>query len=99
MAYKVAGGSKWWQVRAGPGVEAEWIVMKKDWKEYEKSQRPSAGVSPVDETGKNKADSHSRDKSGAGSPRPTPVNDETAEDSGCECVASGRRADRQSERR
>lgn len=33
MAYKVAGGSKWWQVRAGPGVEGEWIVMKKDWKE------------------------------------------------------------------
>jgi hypothetical protein len=38
MAYKVAGGSKWWQVRAGPGVEAEWIVMKKDWKEYTKAQ-------------------------------------------------------------
>jgi hypothetical protein len=33
MAFKVAGGTKWWQVRAGPGVEAEWIVMKKDWKE------------------------------------------------------------------
>lgn len=32
MAYKIAGGSKWWQVRAGPGVEAEWIVMKKNWK-------------------------------------------------------------------
>jgi len=34
MAYKVAGGTKWWQVRAGSGVEAEWIIMKKDWKEY-----------------------------------------------------------------
>jgi len=33
MAYKIAGGSKWWQVRAGSGVEGEWIVMKKDWKE------------------------------------------------------------------
>lgn len=33
MAFKVAGGTKWWQVRAGQGVEAEWIVMKKDWKE------------------------------------------------------------------
>ena len=33
MAYKVAGGTKWWQIRAGPGVEGEWIVMKKDWKE------------------------------------------------------------------
>ncbi|KAL7422038.1 hypothetical protein Q5752_003811 [Cryptotrichosporon argae] len=34
MAYKVAGGSKWWQVRAGPGVEAEWIVLKREWKSY-----------------------------------------------------------------
>ncbi|WWC89008.1 uncharacterized protein L201_003925 [Kwoniella dendrophila CBS 6074] len=32
MAYKIAGGTKWWQVRAGLGVEGEWIVMKKDWK-------------------------------------------------------------------
>ena len=36
MAYKVAGGSKWWQVRAGPGVEAEWIVMRKDWEKAQK---------------------------------------------------------------
>lgn len=36
MAYKIAGGTKWWQVRAGSGVEAEWIVMKKDWREYRK---------------------------------------------------------------
>ncbi|WRT66661.1 uncharacterized protein IL334_003621 [Kwoniella shivajii] len=33
MAYKIAGGTKWWQVQSGQGVEAEWIVMKKDWKE------------------------------------------------------------------
>lgn len=38
MAYKVAGGTKWWQVRAGPGVEAEWIVLKKDWKDYQRSK-------------------------------------------------------------
>lgn len=37
MAYKIAGGSKWWQVRTGPGVEAEWIVMKKDWKEQKRN--------------------------------------------------------------
>ena len=36
MAYKIAGGSKWWQVRAGHGVEAEWIVMKD---EYRRSER------------------------------------------------------------
>lgn len=28
MAYKIAGGTKWWQVRAGKGVEAEWIAIK-----------------------------------------------------------------------
>lgn len=39
MAYKIAGESKWWQVRAGPGVEAEWIVMKKDWREYSKYRK------------------------------------------------------------
>ena len=39
MAYKIAGGSKWWQVRAGPGVEGEWIIMKKDWKDYQAKER------------------------------------------------------------
>jgi hypothetical protein len=38
MAYKIAGGTKWWQVRAGPGVEGEWVVMKKDWKDYQKAR-------------------------------------------------------------
>lgn len=33
MAFKVAGGTKWWQVRAGDGVECEWITMKKDYRE------------------------------------------------------------------
>ncbi|WVF71169.1 hypothetical protein IAT40_005967 [Kwoniella sp. CBS 6097] len=39
MAYKIAGGTKWWQVRAGHGVEAEWIVMKKDWKGVVEEER------------------------------------------------------------
>ncbi|WOO81222.1 AB hydrolase superfamily protein [Vanrija pseudolonga] len=33
MAYRVAGGVKWWQVRAGKGVEAEWIAMRSEYKE------------------------------------------------------------------
>jgi hypothetical protein len=41
MAYKIAGGTKWWQVRAGPGVEGEWIVLKKDWKDYQKAKEGS----------------------------------------------------------
>jgi len=34
MAYKIAGGVRWWQVRTGPGVEAEWICMKKAYRQY-----------------------------------------------------------------
>lgn len=61
MAYKIAGGTKWWQVRAGSGVEAEWIVMKKDWKDFQAhsqaqahthSQGPGEGVGAGNETPK-----------------------------------------------
>ncbi|WVQ67321.1 uncharacterized protein L199_005517 [Kwoniella botswanensis] len=57
MAYKIAGGTKWWQVRAGQGVEGEWIVMKKDWKgvvaeeKREKKQRAEHGVREEEEEG------------------------------------------------
>lgn len=34
MAYKVAGGTKWWRARASAGVEAEWICMKRDYRLY-----------------------------------------------------------------
>ena len=47
QAYKTVGGTKWWQVRAGPGVEAEWIAMKKEWKEQMKSER-AKGASKAD---------------------------------------------------
>lgn len=39
MAYKIAGGSKWWQVRAGAGLEAEWIAMKREKREWEKGEK------------------------------------------------------------
>ena len=38
MAIKIAGGSKWWQVRAG-GLEGEWIAMKRDYGEQVKEAR------------------------------------------------------------
>ncbi|WWD17016.1 hypothetical protein CI109_101452 [Kwoniella shandongensis] len=56
MAYKIAGGTKWWQVRAGQGVEGEWIVMKKDWKEVvevekrEREQRAKGAKTGNDHT-------------------------------------------------
>lgn len=83
MAYKVAGGSKWWQVRAGPGVEAEWIVMKKDWKEYEKSRRDAGGDPKKAKSGKKSAGA-SRGGSGAATPKLAPEEAATAQDTGCE---------------
>jgi hypothetical protein len=50
MAYKIAGGTKWWQVRAGPGVEAEWVVLKKDWKDYQKAKDRGAQTEKEKET-------------------------------------------------
>ncbi|KAI0365597.1 alpha/beta-hydrolase [Pilatotrama ljubarskyi] len=41
---RVVGGTKWWQVRGVKGVDAEWIVAKKDWQEAKKRQR-ARGVS------------------------------------------------------
>jgi hypothetical protein len=38
LSYKIAGGTKWWQVRAGGGVEGEWIVLKRDWRDYNKKR-------------------------------------------------------------
>ncbi|TFY61715.1 hypothetical protein EVJ58_g4334 [Rhodofomes roseus] len=36
---RVAGGTKWWQVRGVRGVDAEWITMKKDWQEAKKRSK------------------------------------------------------------
>lgn len=33
VAKRTAGGTKWWQVRGVNGVDAQWIVAKKDWRE------------------------------------------------------------------
>ncbi|WVQ77836.1 hypothetical protein IAR50_007531 [Cryptococcus sp. DSM 104548] len=62
MAFKIAGGTKWWQVRAGPGVEAEWIVMKKDWRTVvaeEKKERKERKDKP--EKGKSKEEDKEED--------------------------------------
>ncbi|CDO75842.1 hypothetical protein BN946_scf184346.g3 [Trametes cinnabarina] len=36
---RVVGGTKWWQVRGVRGVDAEWIVAKRDWQEAKKRQK------------------------------------------------------------
>lgn len=38
-ARRQVGGSEWWQVRGLKGVEAEWIVVKRDWAEREKEEK------------------------------------------------------------
>ncbi|WVQ79674.1 hypothetical protein IAT38_001774 [Cryptococcus sp. DSM 104549] len=67
MACKIAGGTKWWQVRAGQGVEAEWIVMKKDWRDVvaeEKTEKKDKKGKLVKETirDKEKEKEKSKDK-------------------------------------
>ncbi|KAH9856007.1 alpha/beta-hydrolase [Lenzites betulinus] len=36
---RVVGGTKWWQVRGLKGIDAEWIVAKKDWQEAKRRQK------------------------------------------------------------
>jgi len=80
MAYKIAGGTKWWQVRAGPGVEGEWVVMKKDWKEYQKAKdKGSTGT-------KGKAKGKEKEKEPEVETRPT-SNEDVDEDTG-ECESA-----------
>lgn len=91
MTYKIAGGSRWWQVRAG-GLEGEWIAMKKDYepalkeeRERQKARRKSmkakmggekkAGAGIGGEEGKEY-------QAGQGKERAEPEDEE--EDDGCE---------------
>lgn len=73
MAYKIAGGTRWWQVRAGPGVEGEWIVMKKDWKEYMNAQAQG------------KAKGKEKEGKSEGSPADRSPDEETEPSRGGEC--------------
>lgn len=79
MAYKIAGGSTWWQVRAGHGVEAEWIVMKDEYRRSEREER------------RHKREMRKKTKEGSMLPKLEPKkegqqapDDEEGLDSGCE---------------
>ncbi|OSC99852.1 alpha/beta-hydrolase [Trametes coccinea BRFM310] len=50
---RVVGGTKWWQVRGVKGVDAEWIVAKKDWQEAKRRQkaRQASTSSPAPDAG------------------------------------------------
>lgn len=50
-AKRIVGGTKWWQVRGIPGIDAEWMTARKDWQEAKKryksqSKNNSATASP-----------------------------------------------------
>ncbi|KAI6046335.1 hypothetical protein EDC04DRAFT_2630038 [Pisolithus marmoratus] len=40
-AKRIVGGTKWWQVRGIPGIDAEWITSKKVWQEDKKRRAQS----------------------------------------------------------
>lgn len=39
QAAKIAGGIRWWQVRGVKGIDANWVVVKKDWVQAKKNQK------------------------------------------------------------
>ncbi|KAH8984794.1 Alpha/Beta hydrolase protein [Lactarius hatsudake] len=44
-ARRVVGGVRWWQVRPGDrGVDAEWIMDKRDWKEARRREKAAAAA-------------------------------------------------------
>lgn len=40
-AKHIVGGTKWWQVRGIPGIDAEWMTARKDWQEAKKRNKSS----------------------------------------------------------
>ncbi|KAH9055379.1 hypothetical protein EDB87DRAFT_1333457 [Lactarius vividus] len=44
-ARRVVGGVRWWQVRPGDrGIDAEWIMDKRDWKEAKRREKAAAAA-------------------------------------------------------
>jgi len=79
MAYKIAGGTKWWQVRAGPGVEGEWIILKKDWKDYQKAKEGSMRDKDKDKDKESKKSKKGKEKEVEQEPA-TRLDDDQADD-------------------
>jgi hypothetical protein len=91
MAYKIAGGSRWWQVRAG-GLEGEWIAMKRDYepalkeeRERQKARRKSAKARMARERG-NAQDGKAGDQ-GQGADKDAEGAEGEDGDDGCECFS------------
>ena len=82
MAYRIAGGTKWWQVRAGPGVEGEWIVLKKDWKDYQKAKEGSQREKDTKKSKKGKGKEKEQEQEQEPTTR---VDEDGGEDSEGEC--------------
>lgn len=88
MAFKIAGGTTWWQVRAGAGVECEWIVAKKTARQSGRDEATSKAHSRHQST-----DGLGPSETPSGSGSQTPKNaqgsgdtEDDDRDSGCECT-------------
>ncbi|KAF9268529.1 alpha/beta-hydrolase [Marasmius fiardii PR-910] len=51
VAQRVVGGTKWWQVRSINGVDAQWILAKKDWQEHKRRYKMQDRASREKEAG------------------------------------------------
>ncbi|GAC76754.1 arylacetamide deacetylase [Moesziomyces antarcticus T-34] len=56
---KLVGGEKWWQLRAMPGVQGEWIAMSNDWKKMKSMEKKAQQAAAQAES--NKTDAASGD--------------------------------------
>ncbi|KAH9165055.1 Alpha/Beta hydrolase protein [Lactarius sanguifluus] len=51
-ARRVVGGVRWWQVRPGDrGIDAEWIMDKRDWKEARRREKAAAAAEKTETSG------------------------------------------------
>ncbi|PSR74944.1 hypothetical protein PHLCEN_2v9433 [Hermanssonia centrifuga] len=75
----LVGGTKWWQVRGLRGVDAEWIVARKDWQEakrrHQAHEKERAGTNEQHKDGSS-TDSPQAGASEDGPPRYQPEMDE-----------------------
>ncbi|KAI9460341.1 hypothetical protein F5148DRAFT_1150733 [Russula earlei] len=87
-AKRVLGGVRWWQVRAGDqGIEAEWIMEKKDWQQS--TRRETSTATPADNEGTNGSGSRVH-IAGSALPKDRHVCTGSTDDCGCIPTGDGR---------
>lgn len=59
---QLVGGIKWWQVRGLPGVDGQWIVAKRDWREAKKRDKQHRQSQPTPKQSQSTTDSAEEDE-------------------------------------